>query len=214
MVNRGAFWAIDPPYSIIYNVFRVYLRRYFPVPHICPAWLGYFLLNPIRKLFEDPERMLGGVVREGMTVLEPGCGMGYFTIPLAKMVGESGKIVAVDIQPGMLSALKRRALKAGLSERIEIRQAAEGGLGLEDLASRVDLVIAIHMVHEVTDRESFFRQTWNVLKPDGRLLLVEPQFHVSRKEMEKTVSLARGVGFVAVEGMKGLPSRGVLLEKH
>jgi ubiquinone/menaquinone biosynthesis C-methylase UbiE len=183
------------------------------VPHICPAWLGYFLLNPLRKLLEDPERMLGGVVREGMTVLEPGCGMGYFTIPLAKMVGESGKIVAVDIQPRMLSALKRRALKAGLSEWIEIRQAAEGSLGLEDLAGRVDLVIAIHMVHEVADQESFFRQTWKALKPDGRLLIVEPPFHVSRKETEKTMSLARAVAFEAVEGMKRSISRGVLLKK-
>ncbi len=184
------------------------------MPHVCPAWLGYFLLNPLRKLFEDPERMLRGIVRQGMTVLEPGCGMGYFTIPMARMVGENGKILAVDIQPKMLSALKRRALKAGLSGRIEIRQAAVGSLGLEDLASRVDLVVAIHMVHEVADQESFLRQTWNVLKPNGRLLLVEPQFHVSQKEMKKTVSLARAVGFDAVEGMKRFTPRGVLLEKH
>ena len=183
------------------------------MPHVCPAWLGYFLLNPFRKLLEDPEKMLGSIVREGMTVLEPGCGMGYFTIPMARMVGERGRIVAVDVQPRMLSALKRRALKAGLSERIEARQATEGGLGLEDLSGQVDLVIAIHMVHEVKDRESFFRQTWKVLKPAGWFLIIEPPLHVSRKAVEQTISLARSAGFEPVEDTKRLTLRGVLLGK-
>ena len=86
---------------------------------VCPHWVGYLLINPLRKLFENPNKILGPFVQEGMIVLEPGCGMGYFTLPLARMVGPKGRIVAVDIQPKMLSGLRRRAQKAGLLSRIE-----------------------------------------------------------------------------------------------
>jgi ubiquinone/menaquinone biosynthesis C-methylase UbiE len=182
------------------------------LPHTCPAWLGYFLLNPLRKLLENPERMFEGLVREGMTVLEPGCGMGYFTLSLARMVGPKGRVVAVDIQPKMLAGLKRRAAKAGLSDRIETREAVPGDLRVLDLAGQVDLVLAIHMVHEVEDQESFFRQTREVLKPDGTLLMVEPPFHVSKRELEKTISLARRVGFEPVGEIGRLTSRGTLLK--
>ena len=65
---------------------------------VCPFWVGYLLLSPLRKLFESPDRILGPFVTEGMMVLEPGCGMGYFTLPLARMVGAKGKVVALEIQ--------------------------------------------------------------------------------------------------------------------
>lgn len=77
---------------------------------VCPPWVGYLLVNPVRKLLENPDKIMGRFVREGMVVLEPGCGMGYFTLPLARMVGQKGRVVAVDIEPKMLSMLARRAL--------------------------------------------------------------------------------------------------------
>ncbi|MBW1912872.1 MAG: methyltransferase type 11, partial [Deltaproteobacteria bacterium] len=58
---------------------------------VCPPWIGYLLLSPLRKFFENPDKMFGPYVREGMTVMEPGCGMGYFTLPLARMVGPEGQ---------------------------------------------------------------------------------------------------------------------------
>ena len=94
---------------------------------ICPPWKGYLLLNPLRKLLENPNKILGQFVREGMTVLEPGCGMGYFTLPLARLVGPEGRVVAVEIQPKMLSALERRARKAGLLSRIELAKLGRTG---------------------------------------------------------------------------------------
>ena len=63
--------------------------------HVCPPWIGYFLLNPLRKLVENPRGIFEPFVREGMTVLEPGCAMGFFTLPLARMVGPSGRVVAL-----------------------------------------------------------------------------------------------------------------------
>lgn len=183
------------------------------MPQACPSWLGYFLLFPLRRVLENPEKMLKGIVRHGMTVLEPGCGMGYFTIPMAEMVGNKGKVIAVDIQAKMLSVLERRARKAGLSDRIEIRLATEEGLGLGDLEEKIDLVPAIHMVHEVRDRSSFFREIRNVLRPDGRVLVLEPAFHVSRAQLEETILLAEKIGLRPAAPTGKIPRRGVLLAK-
>ena len=102
--------------------------------HVCPVWVGYLLLNPLRKFLENPERMFGPYVREGMTVLEPGCGSGFFTLPLARMAGAEGRVIAVDVQEKMLDIVRRRAAKAGLSDRIDLRLTNGHGMGLEDLA--------------------------------------------------------------------------------
>lgn len=171
---------------------------------VCPFWVGYILLSPLRKLLENPDTLLGLFVRPGMLVLEPGCGMGYFTLPLARMVGPDGKVVAVDLQPKMLSVLRRRADKAGLSRRIEPRQARPGGLNVQDLSDRVDFVAALHMVHEIPDPTFFLTEVWTVLKSDGRLLVVEPRHHVSAHEFDHTIALAERVGFKA----EVVPSRG------
>ena len=147
---------------------------------VCPPWVGYLLLNPLRKLLENPKKILGRFVREGMTVLEPGCGMGYFTLPLARMVGPKGRVVAVEIQPKMLSVLNRRARKAGLLDRIDLRQAGVDTLGVEDLAAGVDFAAALHVVHEVPDPTSFLTEVRKALKPGSKLLVVEPRGHVSQ----------------------------------
>jgi ubiquinone/menaquinone biosynthesis C-methylase UbiE len=162
---------------------------------ICPPWLGYFLINPLRKLIENPEKILGQFVREGMVVLEPGCGMGFFTLPLARMVGPKGRVVVAEIQQKMLSVLSRRAEKAGLLDRIELRHITAEGLGVEDLSSEVDFVAAIHMVHEVPDQTALFSQVWEVLKPGCKMLVIEPKGHVSPEQFEQTVGHAKRVGF-------------------
>ena len=65
--------------------------------HVCPPWVGRLLLNPLRMLVENPNKIFAPFVKEGMVVLEPGCAMGFFTLPLARMVGPEGKVVAVDV---------------------------------------------------------------------------------------------------------------------
>ena len=163
--------------------------------HVCPPWIGYLLLNPLRKLVENPDKILGPFVQEGMMVLEPGCGMGYFTLPLARMVGPQGRVVALEIQPKMLSVLERRARKTGLLDRIELRQIGTRGRSLEDLSGQVDFTAALHMVHEVPDQPSFFTEVWRTLRPGGKLLIVEPKGHVSQDQFEQTVSAAEEMGF-------------------
>ncbi|MBP1636751.1 MAG: Methyltransferase type 11, partial [Acidobacteria bacterium] len=111
--------------------------------------LGYVLASPIRRLIEPPERLLASVVKPGMTVVEPGCGMGYFSLPLARLVGLPGKVVCVDLQERMIGGLLRRARRAGLADRIVARVCSADDLGLAAFSGSADLALAIHMVHEV-----------------------------------------------------------------
>lgn len=181
--------------------------------HICPYWVGYLLLNPLRKLLENPDKILGPFVQEGMTVLEPGCGMGYFTLPLARMVGPKGRIVAVEIQQKMLSTLERRARKEGVLDRIDLRQIEPKELGVEDLSGEVDFAVALHVVHEVPDQSSFFTEIRKALKSGGELLIVEPKGHVSQAQFEQTVAIAEKIGLKSEVLSHKVGGRGALLNK-
>jgi ubiquinone/menaquinone biosynthesis C-methylase UbiE len=167
--------------------------------HVCPWWFGYFLVSPIRRWSQNPEKVLHPFVREGMTILEPGPGMGFFTLPMARMAGSSGRVVAVDIQAKMLESLRRRAVKAGVAQRIETRLAQPGSLGTGDLNSAVDFVLAFAMVHEMPSPETFFREAAAALKPGGRLLLAEPKGHVTPKRFAEEIEAARRAGLEEVE---------------
>lgn len=162
---------------------------------VCPWWLGWLLASPIRKLFQDPARILAPHVREGMTVLEPGPGMGFFTLELARRVGPRGRVVAIDIQEQMLAGLLRRARRAGLADRVEARLASGSSLGIDDLAGKVDLAIAFAMVHELPDAGRFFADLRRAMAPGGAVLLAEPSGHVSAADFEATLATAERAGF-------------------
>jgi len=167
--------------------------------HVCPWWLGYFLASPLRRLFEDPEKVLAPYLREGMTVLEPGPGMGFFTLDLGRLVGPSGRVVAVDVQPRMLSSLKRRAARAGLLERVDARLAAPETLGIVDLAGAVDFTLAFALVHELPAVEPFFAEVAMASKLGAGLLFAEPAGHVKPAKFEAELEAAIHAGFELVE---------------
>ena len=161
---------------------------------VCPWWLGWLLASPIRKLLEDPARILAPHVREGMTVLEPGPGMGFFTLELARRVGPAGRVIAVDVQPRMLAGLQRRAERAGLDGRVVARLAAKDSLGVGDLAGAVDFVLAFAVVHELPDAARFFADIHATLAPGGKVLVAEPAGHVKRADFEASLAAAARVG--------------------
>jgi SAM-dependent methyltransferase len=165
---------------------------------VCPWWLGYLLASPMRCWVQKPEDLLAPYIREGMTVLEPGPGMGFFTLPMARMAGESGRIVAVDIQARMLDSLRRRALNAGLLARIETRLAQPDSLEIDDLKGAVDFVLAFAMVHEMPSAGEFFRQASAALKSGGLLLLAEPAGHVKPDVFARELEAARAAGLEEV----------------
>lgn len=176
--------------------------------HVCPWWLCFTFDNLIRKLFHDPEKILAPHVREGDTVLDMGPGMGYFSIPLARMVGDRGKVIAADIQPPMLAALARRARKQGLEGRIVTQLCRAESIGILE---SVDFALAFWMVHEVPDQGKLFLEMAGLLKPKGRLLVAEPIIHVTRRMFERTIRRAEEAGFIVTENPKVVMSRAAVL---
>jgi tRNA A58 N-methylase Trm61 len=162
--------------------------------HVCPWWLGYFLANPIRRLVQKPEEVVAPYLREGMTILEPGPGMGFFTIPMSRMVGPTGHIVAVDIQSRMLATLHRSAEKAGTLDRIETRLTQPGTLGIAELTGSIDFVLAWYMVHELPSPETFFQEVAAAMKSGATLLFGEPTGHVKNERFAAELKAARGAG--------------------
>ena len=159
--------------------------------HICPWYMAYTFDQPWRKLFQRPEKILGPYLEDGMTVLDLGCGMGFFSIAMARMIGPRGKVISVDLQRRMLEVLKARADRRGMAGRIITRLSEPGCIGVDE---KVDFALAFYMVHEVPEKDIFFSQIAGCLKPGGRFLLVEPWMHVSRAGFEKTVGIAAGSG--------------------
>ena len=161
---------------------------------VCPWWLGYVLASPLRRLLQDPVAVIRPYVREGMTVLEPGPGMGFFTVELARQVGASGRVIAVDVQPRMIGGLKRRLARAGLLERTEARLASSDSLGLQDLHSKVDFTLAMAVVHEMPSSNRFFAEVAQAMKPGATLLLAEPSGHVKKDAFEAELQDAAAAG--------------------
>jgi ubiquinone/menaquinone biosynthesis C-methylase UbiE len=176
--------------------------------HVCPWWVGYLLANPIRRLIHNPEKILSPYIDEGMTVLEIGPGMGFFTIPAARMVGKDGKVIAVDLQEKMLQVLARRAEKAGIGSRVLARQSEPNSLGVSE---PIDLCLAFYVIHEVPDQSTLFSQIKAVLKPGGRLIAAEPAGHVSEAEFQRTLTIASAGGFKQVGEPRIPRSRTALL---
>ena len=159
--------------------------------HTCPWWLAYTFDNPLRRMLHDPEKIFKGLVGPGQTAIDIGCGMGYFTLGLARMVGPEGRVIAVDIQEQMLRRVKKRAERGGLSSRIRLHQCGPDSLGLSDQA---DFILAFWMAHEVKDRPGFLREVRDLMKPGARFLVAEPLIHVSAADLQKTVDLALEAG--------------------
>jgi ubiquinone/menaquinone biosynthesis C-methylase UbiE len=177
---------------------------------VCPWWLCYSFDNPLRRLFHDPESLLTPYVKPGMTAVDIGCGMGYFTIPLARLTGPGGKVIAIDLQQRMLDALLRRASKAGVADRIIPHRCQKESLGVEVSA---DFALAFWMAHEVPDKLRFFREIFAFLQQKGRLLLVEPKYHVTLGSLEGTLAVCREVGFRLLDETLVALSRAVLMGK-
>jgi ubiquinone/menaquinone biosynthesis C-methylase UbiE len=177
--------------------------------HVCPWWIGYILINPIRSLFQNPEKILSPYVMPGMTVLDIGSGMGFLTIPAARMVGEDGKVIAVDLQEKMLASLVKRAAKAGLEDRIVTKLCTPVNLGVSE---PIDLCLAFYVLHEVPDVSDLLVQIRRILKPEGRILIAEPgNWHVSEKEFQEMIDLASAAGLELV-GQPRIPgTRSALL---
>jgi ubiquinone/menaquinone biosynthesis C-methylase UbiE len=176
----------------------------------CPVWLSFFLDNWVRRIAHNPKKILSPFVRPGQTVLDVGCGPGVFTIPLAELVGEKGLVIAADIEDEMLGKVAKKAERLGLSSRIRVHKSRPEWI---DVADKVDFILAFYMVHETPNQARFFEEARSILKDGGRMLVVEPKFHVSGSEYDETVKFALGAGLKPVSDVDVILSRGRLFER-
>ena len=184
--------------------------------HICPAWGAGGLDNSLRRLVQNPQKILKPYIREGMTVLDIGCGPGYFSVEMAKMLnGSSGKVIAADIQQKMLDIIRKKITGTPLEQRIQLHKSDFDSIarGLI-LLSSVDFVLAFWMIHEVRNQRRFLDELTSLLKPDGLLLIVEPKLHVPKKAYNAMVETLKEIGFTIVDTPKVFFSRAIVLRKN
>ena len=180
---------------------------------VCPWWLGYFLICPYRKKLQDTEAILSPYLKPGMKAVDFGSAMGFFSLTMAKLVGDSGKVYCIDIQKRMLSRLMKRATKSGFEKIIETKLVEKKENNFVDLKNTADFALLFAVAHEVPDREMLFKDLYNILKSGGILLFSEPSDHVKKEAFEKSLSFAMKTGFSQKEELTIKGGRSVLLEK-
>jgi ubiquinone/menaquinone biosynthesis C-methylase UbiE len=159
--------------------------------HVCPWWLAYTFDNPLRRALHNPAKLLGDYINKGDIVADIGCGMGFFSLVMAEMVGEEGKVVAVDIQSKMLQIVQKRAERKGVEGQIQVQLSGENSIGI---SRPVDFVLAFWMLHEVPDPENFLKEIYTLLKPSGYFFYAEPKLHVPRAKFEHIAKITRSAG--------------------
>jgi FkbM family methyltransferase len=178
--------------------------------HVCPWYCCFTFDNIFRKGFQNPYKILSGYLKAGDTVLDVGPGQGFFSIPMAKMVGENGRVIAIDIQKKMLDILEHRAQKENVADRILFKLVSVTNYGIN---SEVDFALAFWMVHEVPDKKALLQSIYDSMKHGKQFLVAEPYLHVTNRMMEETVKTAQGVGFTLINRPKIFFSRAALLRK-
>lgn len=163
---------------------------------VCPWQLAPLLDNFLRPLVHNPRKIFAPYVGMGMTVLDVGCGAGFASLGLAELVGDEGLVIAADLQPEMLSIVKERAMKAGLSDRIRIHLCDPSRVGVQE---ELDFALAFFMVHEVPDARHLMEEIFALLKKGGQFFLTEPKIHVSSRDFQQLVREAQAVGFKIAE---------------
>lgn len=178
---------------------------------VCPVERAGGLDFRLRKLVQNPKKMLGEYVSEDMVVLDVGCGPGFFSLEIAKMVGENGKVIAADLQEGMLGRLRKKMDGNAIAKRIVLHKCEANRIGVTE---EVDFVLAFYMVHEVPDQVPFFKEIKSILRPGGYFFISEPKFHVKKEEFEETVRNAANVGLSPFKEKKILMSRTMVFKNN
>lgn len=124
-----------------------------------------------REQEEDPDLAMRLIrVRRGSVVADLGSGSGYFTVRLARAVGDAGTVYAVDIQPGMLALLEKNVARARVDNVIPVLGAIDDP---KLMPGSLDLVLMVDVYHEFSQPQTMLRHVRDALKPDGRLVLLE-----------------------------------------
>lgn len=163
---------------------------------VCPVSGSGGLDMNVRKWFQNPNKILQPYIHNGMSVLDFGCGPGFFTIEMAQMLNGTGKVVAADLQQGMLDKLKLKVESKHLENVVQCHRCGEDSIGLNE---QFDFILTFYMLHEVPDQDATLQEFRTLLKPEGKILVVEPKVHVSKKEFAATEKKVLENGFQIIE---------------
>lgn len=177
-------------------------------PQICPVEKAGGLDNNIRKWIQNPNKILKPYINPGMTVLDLGCGPGVFTLEIASLLAGSGKVIAADVQAGMLDKVRQKLQNKTIRQTITLHQCAPHSI---QLTEPVDFILAFYVIHEVPNQNHLFSEIKAILKNNGSLLIIEPKFHVSKLAFDAMVEKLQQVGFKIVDKPHIRFSRTVLL---
>ena len=178
-------------------------------PYVCPATYSGSLDNFLRRLMHKPEKILKPFVKEGMKFLDMGCGPGYFTVELARLAGESGKVTAADLQQEMLDKMLIKVKSFGLEKRVVPHKCESERTGIKH---KVDFILTFWMAHEVPDQLIFFEEMKSLLNPGGKILIVEPIIHVTKRSFNEMILRLESAGLQITERPDITFSRSVLVE--
>lgn len=175
-------------------------------------WKGAeWLMRRVREQEEGPSQMREQLhVKPGMVVCDMGCGNGFHTLPLAEMVGEKGKVYAVDVQPEMIEMLKRNIESKGLKNIVPINSLYHDP---KLPPNTCDMILLVDVYHEFSHPVQMLASMRAALKPDGQLVLVEfraeddtvpikPEHKMSKAQINKEMNAN---GFKLVREFDGLP---------
>ncbi len=188
---------------LLYQVLIRIIRKLWHFP--APAFIGRFLDSNVRRWMQSPDKLIErSGIRPGMMVVEIGCGSGAFTTFTARVVGERGKVYAVDIQPEMLAQLKRKLSKMENRDitNIEIKEASAYELPFED--ESLDLVYMVTVLMEIPDRSRALQEIKRILKPGGILAVTEFLPDPDYPLRSTTIKLGQREGFIPDDNLGNL----------
>lgn len=177
---------------------------------VCPVELAGGLDNSIRKFLQNPKRILKPYIEKDMTVLDFGCGPGFFSIEIAKLLSDKGKVIAADLQTGMLDKLRKKISGTSLEEKIVLHKCEQDRIGVNE---SVDFILAFYVIHEVPEKEKLFREFKSILKPGGKILIIEPNFHVTKNAFSEMIEKIEAEDMEISERPKYFMNRSVLIIK-
>ena len=177
---------------------------------VCPVERAGMLEHNFRKTLQNPDKILSPYIKPGMTALDIGCGPGYFTFSMSVLVGNEGKVIAADLQQGMLDIIDRKIALNHKNKNIQLHLCNKNSISVIE---KVDFALCFYMVHEVPDRMNLLNEIAGLLNKGGILLIVEPKFHVNRKAFEELLKDVEGAGFAIKEQPKIFFSRAVVCKR-
>jgi ubiquinone/menaquinone biosynthesis C-methylase UbiE len=137
----------------------------------CGAWKRFAYEGFDRDSWQKPDEVIARLeLREGAHVADLGAGGGYFTFKLARAVGSSGRVYAVDVDDDMIEWLRERAAAEGAGN-VEVIRGEYGDPLLPD--GRVDLLFTSNTYHHIEDRSAYFSRARADLTPAGRVAILE-----------------------------------------